>query len=49
MNDRTRGRARTGVVPLSNTNLEPDLMMLCPPGGSLHYPCVNCADASVVR
>ena len=38
MNDRTRGRARIGVVvPFSNTNLEPDLMMLCPPGVSLHF------------
>ena len=34
---RTRGRARIGVVvPFSNTNLEPDLMMLCPPGITIH-------------
>ena len=37
MNDWTRGRARIGVVPFSNTNLEPDLVMLCPPGVSLHF------------
>lgn len=34
----SRGRARIGiVVPFSNTNLEPDLMMLRPPGVSLHF------------
>ena len=34
----TRGRARIGVVvPFSNTNLEPDLMLLRPPGVSLHF------------
>ncbi len=33
----TRGRARIGVVvPVSNTNLEPDLAMLGPQGVSLH-------------
>ena len=33
----TRGRARIGVVvPFSNTNLEPDMTMLCPPGVSVH-------------
>ena len=33
----TRGRARIGVVvPFSNTNLEPDMAMLCPPGVSVH-------------
>lgn len=36
--DETRGRARIGViVPVSNTNLEPDLMMLLPSGLSLHF------------
>ena len=35
---RTRGRARAGVVvPFSNTNLEPDMVMLCPPGVSVHF------------
>ncbi len=34
----TRGRARLGVlVPFTNTNLEPDLMMLAPPGVSVHF------------
>ena len=38
MGHRTRGRARLGVVvPFSNTNLEPDMMMLCPPGVSVHF------------
>ena len=33
----TRGRARIGVVvPVSNTNLEPDLAMLVPAGVSIH-------------
>jgi maleate cis-trans isomerase len=34
----TRGTARLGiVVPVSNTNLEPDMMMLAPAGVSLHF------------
>ncbi len=34
----TRGRARIGViVPVSNTNLEPDMAMLRPAGASLHF------------
>ena len=34
----TRGRARIGVVvPVSNTNLEPDMMMLAPRGVSFHF------------
>lgn len=33
----TRGRARIGaLVPFTNTNLEPDLMMMAPPGISVH-------------
>ncbi len=33
-----RGRARVGVlVPFTNTNLEPDLMMMRPPGVTLHF------------
>jgi len=33
----SRGRARLGiVVPVTNTNLEPDMVMLRPPGVSLH-------------
>ena len=38
MTSPSRGRARIGVlVPFTNTNLEPDLMMLRPPGVSLHF------------
>ena len=38
----SRGRARIGVVvPFSNTNLEPDLVMLRPPGVSLHFARVG--------
>lgn len=34
----SRGRARLGiVVPVSNTNLEPDMVMLSPRGVSLHF------------
>lgn len=34
----SRGRARIGVVvPVTNTNLEPDLTLLRPPGVSLHF------------
>ena len=34
----TRGLARLGiVVPVTNTNLEPDMAMLAPDGVSLHY------------
>ena len=37
-NYRTRGRARCGiVVPVSNTNLEPDMMLLAPDGVSMHF------------
>ena len=34
----SRGRARIGVlVPFTNSNLEPDMVLLCPPGVSLHF------------
>ena len=34
----SRGKARLGiVVPVSNTNLEPDMTMLAPPGVSMHF------------
>lgn len=34
----SRGRARLGiVVPMSNINLEPDMVLLRPPGVSLHF------------
>ncbi len=34
----SRGRARIGVIaPVSNANLEPDMMLMRPPGASLHF------------
>jgi hypothetical protein len=34
----SRGRARIGVlVPFTNTNLEPDIALMAPPGVSLHF------------
>ncbi len=37
-NYQTRGKARCGiVVPVSNTNLEPDMLMLAPRGVSMHF------------
>lgn len=34
----TRGTARFGIlVPFTNTNLEPDMMLMRPPGVSLHF------------
>jgi len=34
----SRGRARIGIlVPFTNTNLEPDMALLCPDGVSLHF------------
>ena len=36
--NQSRGRARIGaLVPFTNTNLEPDLMLMCPAGVSLHF------------
>ena len=38
MSSPTRGRARIGIlVPFTNTNLEPDMAMMCPQGVSLHF------------
>ena len=38
MNGPSRGRARIGIlVPFTNTNLEADMAMLCPPGVTMHY------------
>jgi maleate cis-trans isomerase len=38
MDEPNRGAARFGVlVPYTNTNLEPDFALLCPPGVSMHY------------
>ena len=46
---RTRGRARLGVVvPFSNTHLEPDMMMLCPPGISVHFARTGGYDVDAV-
>lgn len=34
----SRGNGRIGVlVPFTNTNLEPDMALLCPPGVSMHF------------
>ncbi len=34
----SRGRARFGIlVPFTNTNLEPDMALLCPDGVSMHF------------
>ena len=35
-------------MPFSNINLEPDLMMLCPPGGSLHFARVGGYDLDAI-
>jgi maleate cis-trans isomerase len=46
---RTRGRARIGVVvPVSNSNLEPDMMMMCPPGVSVHFARAGGYDVDAV-
>jgi len=45
----TRGRARCGiVVPVTNTNLEPDMMMLAPAGLSLHFTRAGGYDADAI-
>lgn len=45
----TRGRARLGVlVPYTNTNLEPDLGLLSPPGCSLHIARLGGYDADMI-
>ena len=42
----SRGRARLGVlVPFTNTNLEPDLAMMAPPGMSIHIARMGGYDA----
>lgn len=46
---KTRGQARIGVlVPFTNTNLEPDLAMLCPDGVSLHAARLGGYDADEI-
>lgn len=45
----SRGRARIGVlVPFTNTNLEPDLALLRPPGVSLHFARLGGYDADEI-
>ena len=45
----SRGRARLGVLlPFTNTNLEPDLVMLRPPGVSLHFARLGGYDFNAV-
>ena len=45
----TRGRARIGVVvPVSNSNLEPDMTMMCPPGVSAHFARAGGYDVDAV-
>lgn len=44
-----RGKARIGIlVPFTNTNLEPDLMLLAPPGMSLHFTRIGGYDAEEI-
>ena len=44
-----RGRAKVGVlVPFTNTNLEPDMMALAPPGVSLHFSRIGGYDADEI-
>lgn len=45
----SRGLARLGiVVPVSNTNLEPDMMMLAPAGVSLHFARAGGYDVDLI-
>ncbi|WP_306115811.1 MULTISPECIES: Asp/Glu racemase [unclassified Roseovarius] len=45
----SRGRAKVGVlVPFTNTNLEPDMMALAPPGVSLHFSRIGGYDADEI-
>ncbi|WP_338549710.1 maleate cis-trans isomerase family protein [Roseovarius phycicola] len=49
MSTDTRGRARIGVfVPFTNTNLEPDMMLLRPAGTSLHFARLGGYDADEI-
>ena len=49
MTAESRGRARLGVlVPFTNTNLEADLVMLRPPGVSLHVARLGGYDRDAV-
>lgn len=45
----SRGRARIGIlVPFTNTNLEPDMALMCPNGVSLHYARMAGYDADEI-
>ena len=45
----SRGRARIGVlVPFTNTNLEPDMALMRPPGISLHFARLGGYDADEI-
>ncbi|MBY8974996.1 Asp/Glu racemase [Rhodobacteraceae bacterium NNCM2] len=45
----SRGRARIGVlVPFTNTNLEPDMVMLAPEGVSVHFARLGGYDADEI-
>lgn len=45
----SRGRARLGVlVPFTNTNLEADLALLCPPGVTIHVARLGGYDADEI-
>lgn len=49
MTKTNRGRARFGaLVPFTNTNLEPDLSLLCPPGVSVHIARIGGYDVDEV-
>jgi len=44
-----RGGTRIGVlVPFTNTNLEPDMMMMCPRGATLHFHRLGNYDADEI-
>ena len=49
MSPEDRGGARIGVlVPFTNTNLEPDMMMMRPPGATLHFYRLGNYDADEI-
>ena len=49
MTSQPRARARIGVlVPFTNTNLEPDMIRLCPPGCSLHFARLGGYDVDAI-
>ena len=44
-----RGRARFGIlVPFTNTNLEPDMALMCPAGVSMHFARLGGYDADEI-